>query len=161
MLFVLKKKVGRESDTLDTLFPVYSHYVFYSWGEKTCFMTRIQGGQMFLSIEHKNTDHLTKMTLSRRGKHIPLALIQNSKSVLRMVIVLCRVYAVHLYCSHCLLPKYDVLHAGLLDCCHFFGELVFKYFAHGITCITVESKLVPLTLVTISQLQAEGSRSHR
>lgn len=54
-------------------------------------MTRIRGGQMVLSIDHNNTVHLIKMTLSRRGKHILWVQIQNSKAAVRKPLVFCAI----------------------------------------------------------------------
>lgn len=65
----------------------YSPFVFYSWAEETLFMTRIRGGQMVLSIDHNNTVHLIKMTLSRRGKHILWLQIQNSRAAVKKRVV--------------------------------------------------------------------------
>lgn len=83
-------------------------------------MTRIRGGQMVLSIDHNNTVHLIKMTLSRRGKHILWVQIQNSKAAVRKRVACCAINVQCLFNSpHIAVPSTSKIHdfaCTLHDC---------------------------------------------
>lgn len=73
-------------------------------------MTRIQGGQMVLSIDHNNTVHLIKMTLSRRGKHILWVQIQNSRAAVRKRLVFCAINVLRLFIALICIWSADYTH---------------------------------------------------
>lgn len=60
-------------------------------------MTQIRGGQMVFGIDHNNTVHLIKMTLSRRGKHILWVQTQNSKAAVTKRLVFCAINVLCLF----------------------------------------------------------------
>lgn len=117
----------------------YSLFVFYSRAEETLFMTRIRGGQMVLSMDHNNTVHLIKMTLSRRGKHILWLQIQNSRAAVKKRVVFWAInvsfplYFSDMYCEwllvHCFQPWFTLLHYITYQPTGFYSE------ANGICCL--------------------------
>lgn len=95
-------------------------------------MTRIRGGQMVLSIDHNNTVHLIKMTLSRRGKHILWVQIQNSKAAVRKRVACCAINVQCLFNSpHIAVPSTSKIHD-------------FACTLHGCWCIVISRGEVTL-----------------